>query len=117
MTQSQSQTQQTRGSIQFQLRLPDDLKARIESAANENGRSINTEIVVALLHRFPALPTNAKATADLLQYISGAGDDLEGSTRAAIVEGQLRSISSEISVARTDEGQVTITLNPKAPTE
>lgn len=38
-----------RGSAQFNLRLPDDLRDRIEVLAKKNGRSMTTEIVTRLL--------------------------------------------------------------------
>lgn len=38
-----------RGSAQFNLRLPDDLRDRIEATARKNGRSMNTEIVARLM--------------------------------------------------------------------
>lgn len=39
---------------QFKLRLPADLKDRVEAAAAENNRSMNAEIVAALEEKFPA---------------------------------------------------------------
>jgi hypothetical protein len=38
----------------FRLRLPADLKARVEAAARDANRSINAEIVAALEERYPA---------------------------------------------------------------
>lgn len=62
MSQFQSQVQQSRESAQFQLRLPDDLKTRIQDAAQAAGRSLNSEIVLALTERYAA--TNAPREVD-----------------------------------------------------
>lgn len=43
-----------RGSAQFNLRLPDDLRDRIEATARKNGRSMNTEIVARLVESLEA---------------------------------------------------------------
>lgn len=43
-----------RGSAQFNLRMPDDLRDRIEAAARKSGRSMNTEIVVRLVESLEA---------------------------------------------------------------
>jgi hypothetical protein len=37
----------------FRLRIPAELKARIEHAATTNGRSVNAEIVAALEQKYP----------------------------------------------------------------
>lgn len=39
----------SRGSAQFNLRLPDELRDRIQTEAARNGRSMNTEIVARLM--------------------------------------------------------------------
>lgn len=49
---SQSQVQQSRDAPQFPIRIPADLKSRIEATAKANGRSMNTEIVAALMAQF-----------------------------------------------------------------
>ena len=50
---SQTQVQQSRDAPQFPVRIPADLKRRIEATAKANARSMNTEIVAALLQHFP----------------------------------------------------------------
>lgn len=40
-------------SEKFMLRLPDGMRERIRLAAEENGRSMNSEILAALEERFP----------------------------------------------------------------
>lgn len=44
----------SRGSFQFMLRLPDDLRDRIRLGAEKTGRSMTAEIVAALEEKFPA---------------------------------------------------------------
>ena len=46
----------TQNDPQFKLRLPLELKSRIEQSAEDNNRSINAEIITALEARFPAVP-------------------------------------------------------------
>lgn len=41
-------TKTDRSSDQFLLRLPDGMRARLKSAASENGRTLNAEIVLRL---------------------------------------------------------------------
>lgn len=46
----------TRTDPQYKLRLPQDLKDRIERAAREQGRSMNAEILMTLEMHYPPLP-------------------------------------------------------------
>ncbi|MCV2446668.1 Arc family DNA-binding protein [Paracoccus sp. DMF] len=46
-----------REQAQVNIRMPEDLRERIKSAADGNNRSMNAEIVVALEDRYPAPPT------------------------------------------------------------
>lgn len=43
----------TQGDDKFIVRLPDGMRDRIKSLAKVNGRSANTEMVLALLEAFP----------------------------------------------------------------
>lgn len=108
--QTQTQVQQSRDDAQFQLRLPEDLKERISAEAKATGRSMNSEIVAALLKQFPHIEPRAKATADVLQYIRQAPDDLEQSTRVAEVSKALMLADRSITVTVADDGSVSITL-------
>lgn len=111
--QSQSQTQQTRESAQFQLRLPDDLKARIQSAADTSARSINSEIVSALLERFSPENLAANSATSLMQYLRADGDDLEASTRTAILEVKLREMGARANIDyNPDDGVITLRIEP-----
>ena len=50
-----SKTQPARGSDQFPLRLPDGMRDRVKASAERNGRSMNTEIIMALDAAFPEM--------------------------------------------------------------
>ena len=110
MSQSQSQTQQSRNSAQFQLRLPDDLKARIQEAADASGRSTNTEIVIALHEKFSPALRPAEAVRDLFHYISDA-PAAKQAARLAEVNAKLDAMGSPLRVQESEPGKFTITLN------
>ena len=44
----------SRDAPQFQLRMPDDLRDRIKDAADANGRSMNSELVIRIENSFSA---------------------------------------------------------------
>lgn len=84
---SQTQVQQSRDAPQFPVRIPADLKRQIEGAAKANGRSMNTEIVAALLKNFDASQFQLQLPEELKAQI-------EREAKA-----NLRSINSEIVAA------------------
>lgn len=47
----------------FGLRMPPDLKARVDASAKSNRRSMNSEIVLHLERAFPAPAANSQADA------------------------------------------------------
>ena len=63
----------TQSDPQFKLRLPLDLKERIERAAADNNRSMNAEIVTALEEKFPPLPSGRLKTLEgrVLIWLAG----------------------------------------------
>lgn len=65
-------TQKTgRGSDQFMLRFPPDMRDRIKAAADESGRSMNAEIIQTLMKTYPEVPTveNSLMKAELLSRL------------------------------------------------
>lgn len=94
------------------IRLPDGLRNRIKAAAAQNGRSLNNEIVVALLDRFPETPADVSAVLSMIEYIEGAEDDLDQFTRAAEIEGKLRRANPRARVKATFGKSVSIELEP-----
>ncbi|WP_112309722.1 Arc family DNA-binding protein [Pseudogemmobacter bohemicus] len=56
--------------VQVNFRMPADLKARIEAAAEANGRSTTSELVAALEKEYPApLPTFRSLLVDLMDLL------------------------------------------------
>lgn len=111
--QSQSQTQQTRESAQFQLRLPDDLKARILAATKVTARSVNSEILVALLERFLPEELALNSLLGCMEYLRSDGDTLEASTRTALLESRLQAINARANIQYNQKDD-TIILTFKA---
>lgn len=61
-----------RGSAQFNLRLPDELRDRIQAEAARNGRSMNTEIVARLVESLKAEQgVDTDATVDAVRQALG----------------------------------------------
>ena len=111
--QSQSQVQQGRDAAQFQLRLPDDLKARIQAVADASGRSLNSEIVAALIGLYAPEDVAARALSNVLDYIRAGGDDLEQFTRAALIQKRLKDFGGNGTVdTDQNDGSVVIRVQP-----
>jgi predicted transcriptional regulator len=111
--QSQSQTQQTRESAQFQLRLPDDLKARIQAVTKATARSVNSEILVALLERFLPEELALDSLVSGMDYLRANGDTLEASTRTALMESRLREVNARANIEyNPHDGSITLTIKP-----
>ena len=54
-----------RGSDQFMLRLPDGMRDRVKAAADESGRSMNAEIIVAIARHLHYFEKNLNYDLDL----------------------------------------------------
>lgn len=73
----------TREDHQMRIRLPEELRGRIEAAADAAGRSMNAEIVYRLSASFtvvlPSAPGDPKshALAEFMQALSAAGHDVD----------------------------------------
>lgn len=66
-----------RESDKFSLRFPDGMRDRIKSAATQNFRSMNAEIVIALDRAFPAHEPRTE-TEDSLQAVPSASATKKG---------------------------------------
>lgn len=66
-----------RGSAQFQLRLPEDLRERIKRAADRSGRSMNGEIVHVLEEAFPPRVTVAEMLDTLDRLLAEADQNTD----------------------------------------
>ena len=62
----------SRDDLHFRLRIPEELKARVETAARQNKRSMTAEIIHALEQAYPAptpLPPEFEALQSTLQRL------------------------------------------------
>lgn len=98
-----------RGADQFQLRLPEGMRDRIKAAADRNGRSMNTEIVVALEEHFPPLKLDVSAVETVLHYISSASDDAQTEARIKEVNARFLTMGSPLRVSLAQDKSVIIT--------
>lgn len=57
----------SRGSDQFVVRFPEGLRERIKVTAEENGRSMNAEIIATLEEKYPA-PVSTERLEDVLKF-------------------------------------------------
>jgi len=60
----------SRGSDQFQLRLPDGMRDRLKTRAENNGRSMNTEIVACIEAVLDRDGEAASASGELAKLVS-----------------------------------------------
>ena len=63
----------TRDIAPFGVRMPPDLKSRVETAANKSGRSINAEIVTRLQQSF-ASSSSPLAWSDLVDLLQSEAE-------------------------------------------
>lgn len=61
----------SRDSDKFMLRLPDGLRDRIKAKADQNGRSMNAEIVQVLEREYPAEAYSAEDFLEFLKELTG----------------------------------------------
>lgn len=76
----------------FRLRIPADLKARVVSAAEENGRSVNAEIVTALEKAYPPVKPIDELATRLMQMRS----HMEGYSPEANMDGFVGLLLKEL---------------------
>ena len=100
-----------RGSDQFPLRLPDGMRDRIKAAADENGRSMNSEIVDRLEASFE-IEVNLKDTIEKLEgstasYKAAAKAEAEANQRlnqAMQTVTQTREIMNKVKIKARELG-------------
>lgn len=78
------------GAVQIALRLPADLRDRVRAAAEEAGRSVNSEIVRVLEEQFPADLSKDPFIKDLMNYVASAPDREAMEARLKEANGKLR---------------------------
>lgn len=76
----------SRGSDQFVVRFPDGLRDRIKSAADENGRSMNSEIIERLESSFRESdeipPMTSQQLRSVIETIEELGKYVKGEKKA-----------------------------------
>lgn len=82
----------------FQIRLPDGMRDRIRQAAEENGRSMNAEIVHRLEASFPQSDVMSRATPDEQKEILDAAVNLIKKLR----EGDLKRVQVKRNIDSTE---------------
>lgn len=70
-----AQKSDSRGLDKVIVRLPDGMRDRIKRAAEQNGRSMNAEIVAALDEKFPPMTLNLEALVAFLEGLNAARQD------------------------------------------
>lgn len=81
-----------REDLHFRLRIPEELKKRIEVAADKSRRSMTAEIVAALEEAFPAAPPLDERLSEILVTLG----TLAGRTEGETPEGVLAKFTSEV---------------------
>lgn len=104
--QQQTQVQQTREGKQFQLRLPDDLKNRIDDHAKAIGSSINTEIIKVLLKHFPPPKFDVSGIDGVIDYISATTSAASRADRIREVNRRFAAMASLLRIE--DHGGVLV---------
>lgn len=113
----------TRTDPQYKLRLPADLKARIEAAAEANERSMNAEIIATLSRAYPASTKASELLNELYGFILSLTRNMDGIDRAVVHEFfedlgrqvyQLEKLAPQASDITTS-GEVDAVLTTKDP--
>jgi hypothetical protein len=82
-----------RGSDQFALRLPDGMRDRIRRAADQNGRSMNAEIVATLEAAYPDVTEPVwDQVYPLMDSVILATDETDRAKRLAAANASLKAI-------------------------
>lgn len=103
-----SNTRPPRGSDQYPLRLPEGLRDRIKQTADDNGRSMNAEIVAALLEAFPEPARDVAPLVAVLEYVNGAPDDAGFFARVAEINERLSATGADYALVATRSGRASV---------
>ncbi|WP_082024733.1 Arc family DNA-binding protein [Mameliella alba] len=85
-----------REDLHFRLRIPEDLKARVEAAARGNHRSMTAEIVATLEEKYPAPMEDMELStlASWIEYVRAGGPSSELDDRLSQVNAKLAKHSA-----------------------
>jgi hypothetical protein len=99
-----------RGSDQFPLRLPDGMRERIKEASDQNGRSMNAEIISTLEKAFP------KRTEDFgAMFLRLFNELMEIADQGEEAKLKARIINANLSLARAGHGKIELYVIPGPP--
>lgn len=96
------------GADQFNLRLPNGLRDRIKQTAEDNGRSMNAEVIAALLEAFPEPAQDVAPMIAVLDYVNAAPNDAEFFQRVAEMNERLASTGAPYTATAGATGRVAI---------
>ena len=91
-----------RGADQFPLRLPDGMREKIKAEAEENGRSMNQEIIEVLRDYFPAPPDDEEILDQLIVALN-ATQDFGTVGKRELLSGHLREFIEKIKERKPDQ--------------
>lgn len=81
------------------LRVPSQLKARLKELAKANGRSLNAEVLAALIERYPQSESSTIKQERLLLRLMRRIDDVDKETSDEVRIAQLEALYSMLSEA------------------
>ncbi|AWB48876.1 hypothetical protein HYN69_10515 [Gemmobacter aquarius] len=93
---------------QFNLRLPGGLRERIKKAAEDEGRSMNAEIVATLLEKYPEPTEDYRPILELFRHINAAENDAEFFARVQSINEFFHRSNADIVAKTSDGGTLTI---------
>ena len=96
------------GSDQFNVRFPPGMRDRIKVSSDQNGRSMNAEIIATLEERYPARPLDVRAVDSLLHHIASATSAAETLERVAEVNAKFEAVGSLLRVECAKDGRIII---------
>lgn len=97
----------TRDIAPFGVRMPPDLKERVQAAAKVNNRSMNAEIVATLEREYPAEVYSAEEFLGLLKRLSGELDYVQEIQNQDVLNGILDYFQIGLQ-AHVHNGEVTL---------
>lgn len=106
-----------RGSDQFQLRLPEGMRDRIKVAAEENGRSMNAEILATLAEAYPDPSPQAPDLSAMIEELQGATspDDFAARARAANKQLEAAGLPYRVDMVPPFPGKISFSPSPQVP--
>ena len=93
---------------QFNVRLPEGMRERIKAAADQNGRSMNAEIIATLAEKYPETAIDVQAVEGLLHHIASGKDHAQKQARLTEVNNRFARVGSPLRVELGQDDRLTI---------